>query len=116
MTLVRRGQRLARRFQGSFWTVYVRVPGGRLKPEEEAHLQEAFQLSRNLGGKVVEVDGESASREVLRLAAEHRATHILVGQPRRSRMKELMGNSLLGDLLRAARGVDVLVVADPERK
>jgi two-component system sensor histidine kinase KdpD len=115
-TLVRRGQRLARRFQGSFWTVYVRVPGVRLKPEEEANLQEAFQLSRNLGGKVLEVDGESASREILRLAAEHRATHILVGQSRRSRMKELMGGSILADLLRSARGVDVLVIADSGHK
>ncbi len=113
---MRRGQRLARRFQGSFWTVYVRVPGVRLKPEEEAHLQEAFELSRNLGGKVLEVDGESASREILRLAGEHRATHIIVGQSRRSRVKGLMGSSVLGDLLRAARGVDVLVIADPDHK
>jgi two-component system sensor histidine kinase KdpD len=111
-TLVRRGHRLARRFQGSFWTVYVRVPGVRLRPEEEAHLQASFQLSRDLGGKVLDVDGESASREILRLAGEHRATHIIVGQARRSRMKGLMGGSVLDDLLRAARGVDVLVIAD----
>ena len=114
-TLVRRGQRLARRFQGSFWTVYVRVPGVRLKPEEEANLQEAFELSRNLGGKVLEVAGESASREIQRLAAEHRATHILVGQSRPSRMRGLVGGSMLADLLRSVRGVDVLVIADPDR-
>jgi len=115
-TLVRRGHRLARRFQGSFWTVYVRVPAVRLKPEEQAHLEAAFELSRNLGGKVVEVDGESASREILRIAAEHRATHVIVGQSRRSRMKELMGGSVLGDLLRLAHGIDVLVIADPDHK
>jgi two-component system sensor histidine kinase KdpD len=115
-TLVLRGQRLARRFQGGFWTVYVRVPGVRLKPEDEAHLQEAFELSRDLGGKVLEVDGESASHEILRLAAEHRATHVLVGQSQRSRIKELMGNSVVGELLRSARGIDVLVIADPDHK
>jgi two-component system, OmpR family, sensor histidine kinase KdpD len=115
-TLVRRGDRLARRFQGSFWTVYVHSPGARLKPEEQTCLEEAFELSRNLGGKVIEVDGESASREIMRLAGEHRATHIIVGRSRRSRMKELMGTSVLNDLLRAAHGVDVLVIADPDHK
>ena len=96
--------------------MYVRVPAVRLKPEEQAHLEAAFELSRNLGGKVVEVDGESASREILRIAAEHRATHVIVGQSRRSRMKELMGGSVLGDLLRLAHGIDVLVIADPDHK
>jgi two-component system, OmpR family, sensor histidine kinase KdpD len=115
-TLVRRGQRLARRFQGGFWTVFVRVPGVRLKPEEEAQLQEAFALSRDLGGKVLEVDGESVAREILRLAGEHRATHLIVGQSRRSRLKGLTGSSVVTELLRAARGVDVLVIADPDHK
>ena len=114
-TLVRRGQRLARRFQGSFWTVYVRVPGIRLKPEEEAHLQASFELSRDLGGKVLDVDGESASREILRLADEHRATHIIVGLSRRSRLKGLVGKSLVDELLRCSHDVDVLVIADHDR-
>jgi two-component system, OmpR family, sensor histidine kinase KdpD len=115
-TLVRRGHRLARRFQGGFWTVFVRVPGVRLKPEEEAQLQEAFALSRDLGGKVLEVDGESAAREIIRLAGEHRATHLIVGQSRRSRFKDLTGSSVVSELLRASHGVDVLVIADPDHK
>jgi two-component system, OmpR family, sensor histidine kinase KdpD len=115
-TLVRRGHRLARRFQGGFWTVFVRVPGVRLKPEEEAQLQEAFALSRDLGGKVLEVDGESAAREIVRLAVEHRATHLIVGQSRRSRLKGLTRNSVVTELLRTAHGVDVLVIADPDHR
>ena len=115
-TLVRHGSRLARRFQGSFWTVHVRTPDERHKPAQRAQLEEAFEISRDLGGKVIEVDGESASHEILRLADELRVTRVLLGQPHHSRLKELIGGSLVADLARSAAGIDVLIVTDRPRK
>ena len=111
--LVQRGSRFAHRFGGSFWTLHVHTPDRRHTPEECAQLEEAFELSRNLGGKVIEIVGQSAADEILRVAAELRATRILLGQQRRSRLRELIGGSLTASVARSARGLDVLIVADP---
>ena len=115
-TLVRRGSRLARRFQGSFWTVHIRTPDKRPKPTQQAQLEEAFEISRDLGGKVIDIDGESASHEILRLAHELQATRILLGQPHHSRLRELIGSSLVAELTHSATGLDVLIVTDQLRK
>jgi two-component system, OmpR family, sensor histidine kinase KdpD len=114
-TLVRRGYRFAGRFKGTFLTVFVRTPGARLGSRDEALLEEVFALSRDLGGKVVEPSGESVATEILRLADEHRASHIIVGQSYRTRARRLLGGSVVDDLLHSVHAFDILVIADPGR-
>ena len=113
--LVRHAARLARRLGSSFWTVHIRTPQLRPTPAQQAQLEEAFEISRDLGGKVIDIDAESAAGEILRLAEELRATRILLGQPHRSRLRELIGGSLIADLARSASGLELLIVTDPRQ-
>ncbi len=64
--LVRRGYRLAKRFQGHFWVLHVKTPG-QLLVHHRRELDDLYELARSLGGDVVEVDGDSVADEVLRV-------------------------------------------------
>ena len=112
--LVRRGHRLAKRFQGRFWVVHVKTPG-QIGGSGRRQIDELFELARELGGVAVELDADSLGDEILRFAREKRATFIVMGQSRRSRVDEIVRGSLIARVIREIDHVDVLVVADPSR-
>ena len=113
--LVRRGYRLAKRLQGHFWVVHVHTPGEGLGRHHD-ELQELFELTQNLGGTVVELSGDSEAEAILAFAREHRATFVVLGQSRRSRMDEVLrGSSLIARIMRETEDMDVLAVADPSK-
>jgi len=112
--LVRRGHRLAKRFQGRFWVVSVRTPG-QLGGSGRRQVESLFELARELGGEAEELSADSVGDEILRFAREKRATFIVMGQSRRSRVDEIVRGSLITRILREIDHVDVLVVADPSK-
>jgi two-component system, OmpR family, sensor histidine kinase KdpD len=110
--LVRRGHRLARRFQGRLWVLHVRTHaqvGGK------RDLEKLFELAEELGGTAVEVEGDAVADEILRFARDHRITYIVLGQSRRSRMSEIARGSRIAHIIRDVDHIDVLVVADPSK-
>jgi two-component system, OmpR family, sensor histidine kinase KdpD len=112
--LVRRGHRLAKRFQGRFWVVHVRTLG-QLGGSGRRQVESLFNLARELGGEAEELSADSTGDEILRFAREKRATFIVMGQSRRSRVDEIVRGSLIARIIREIDHVDVLVVADPSR-
>ena len=112
--LIRRGYRLAKRFQGQFWTLHVKTPGQALAGGRR-ELDALFELTRSLGGEVAEVDGDSIAQEILKFAWEKRATFIVMGQSKRSRMDEIVRGSLVARIMRDSDYVDLLIVADPAK-
>jgi len=112
--LVRRGHRLAKRFQGRFWVVHVRTPG-QLGGSGRHQVESLFELARELGGEAEELSADSTGDEILRFAREKRATFIVMGQSRRSRVDEIVRGSLIARVIREIDHVDVLVVADPSK-
>jgi len=112
--LVRRGYRLAKRFQGQFWTLHVKTPG-QLVTGGRRDIDALFELTRSLGGEVAEVGGDSVADAILHFAREKRATFILMGQSKRSRMDEIVRGSLVAHIMRDSDYVDLLVVADPSK-
>ena len=83
--LIRRGHRLAKRFQGRFWVLHVRTHaqvGGSGRKRSSS----CSSSREELGGESVEVEGDAVAEEVLRFARDHRITYIVLGQSRRSRM------------------------------
>lgn len=110
--LVRRAYRISKRMQGTFDCVTVRVPGTMLNKEQEETLQEAQELARNFGGKVVELDGDSVAEEIVRYVTEIGATAIVMGQSARSRFQEVVRGSTINKIMRETKNVDIVVVAD----
>lgn len=112
--LVRRGYLLARRLQGNFYVVHVRVPGATLSKKEESILQDVAELTRDLGGQFVELEGELVAEEIVRFAGNADATILVMGQSARSRMQEIMRGSTINRIMRETKNIDIVVVADSE--
>ncbi|MRS12605.1 MAG: sensor histidine kinase KdpD [Actinobacteria bacterium] len=115
-TLVRRGYRLAQRLKGEFECLSVRVPGIALSAADKASLQETRGLAERLGAIWVEAESENPAQEIVRYAKEHHVSFIVLGQSGRSRVAEILGGSVVNHIMRETVGVDVLVVADAERR
>ena len=113
--LVRRGYQLARRMNGIFWTVYVRVPGAMLPTKDNLILQELQELTRNLGGEMVEIEGDSVAEAIIRFAHEQMVTFIVMGQSVRSRLEEVLRGSLITRIMRGIKNIDVLVVSNLDK-
>jgi two-component system sensor histidine kinase KdpD len=112
--LIRRGHRLAKRFQGRFWVLHVRTHA-QLGGSGRKQVEQLFELARELGGEPVELEGDSIGDEILRFARDRRATFVVIGQSRRSRIDEIVRGSLIARIIREIDHVDVLVVADPSK-
>jgi two-component system sensor histidine kinase KdpD len=115
LRLVRRGSRIAKRMQGTFDVIFVRTPGPLPGKRQEEAIQEAFELARDLGGKAVELEGESVAEEIIRYAGEVGATAIVMGQSARSRLQEIVRGSIINRIMRETRNIDIIVVADSDK-
>ncbi len=112
--LIRRGHRLAHRFRGTFWVVYVHR--GSQSPATKREIKRLFDLAHELGGHTEELTGESAADEILEFVRNKRATFLVLGQSKRSRTTEVLrGSSLVQRLMRCDLPADILVVADPSK-
>ena len=116
LKLVRRGYSIAQRMQGNFSSIYIRTPGAILDRSEESMLQEIFELTRNLGGKVVELQGESVSEEIIKYVKESGAAFIVMGQSARSRLQEVFKGSTINRIMRETKNTDIVVVADSKEE
>lgn len=114
--LVRRGYRIAKRMQGTFDCVSVRAPGAAMSKRDEEALQEAFELARNFGGKVVELEGDSVAEEIIDYVNRVGATSIVMGQSARSRFQEIVRGSTINRIMRETHNIDIVVVADLEKE
>ena len=63
----------------------------------------------------MEIEGDSVGEEILRFARHQRATFIVLGQSRRSRIDEIVRGSRIAHIIREIDHADVLVVADPSK-
>ncbi|PLT45463.1 Osmosensitive K+ channel histidine kinase KdpD [Paenibacillus pasadenensis] len=114
--LIRRGFRIAYRLKAAWHVVYVHGRGP-LAPELEGRLEQLRQLAERLGGSFRLLRREQrqpAAAALLGWAAEKKATQIIVGQPAGRSWRPFCANRLVRSVLREARRLDVLVVADYE--
>lgn len=112
--LVRRGYRIAKRMQGTFDVVFVRPPGASLTKREQEQLACVYELARNFGGRVVELEGDSVSSEIVKYAEQAGATVIVLGQSARSRLQEIIRGSIINKIMRKTKDIDIVVVADSD--
>jgi two-component system, OmpR family, sensor histidine kinase KdpD len=110
--LIRKGYRIAHRMQANFDCIYVRIPGTSLTAKEEAALNEAKALARNLGGNCVELPGESVADEIIKYINESGCTLLVMGQSLRGRWEEILKGSIINKIMRHTKNVDITVVAE----
>ncbi|HEX9372446.1 MAG TPA: universal stress protein [Roseiflexaceae bacterium] len=82
-------------------------------PGYHAMLEHNIDLARRLGARIVVERGAQLAEVIARVAQANGVTHIVMGESARSRLEEVRKGSLVRQILRASRGIDVYIVADP---
>jgi two-component system sensor histidine kinase KdpD len=73
-------------------------------------LEDDFALAQRLGIKTFTVQGDLAPT-LIKFAKEKNITALIVGHPNRSRIQEMFKPSLINDLVKELRTVDIIIVA-----
>ncbi|TGV30916.1 histidine kinase, partial [Mesorhizobium sp. M00.F.Ca.ET.186.01.1.1] len=112
--LIRRGFRLAYRLKAVWHVAYVKDHEP-LTEEEEAQLAKLRALTKRLGGRFEQYEAAGRRKvftQLIKQMNEKGTTQAIIGQSARTRWKEIREGSVVQRLLREARHMDVLVVAD----
>ena len=111
--LLRVGARVAGRLATNWYAVYVTRPDedkGHGDPEAHHRLEEYQRMARDLGANVVNLTDRNVSDALIRYAQQESISHVVFGQPVRSRWDILLRGSVLNRFLAEVRDVTVQVV------
>jgi two-component system sensor histidine kinase KdpD len=108
LRLVRRGWRMAQKMNADAVALYVEEKEA--TAEEERILHDDFALAERLGIKVEKTSGK-VLEEIIRYCKENNVTQLVVGHSQRSKLEQLTKGSMINDIIRELRTVDILVVA-----
>ncbi|CAM3593045.1 MULTISPECIES: universal stress protein [Saccharibacillus] len=112
---IRRGQQIAQRLGGELSVVTFVNPGERLGPEREEFRRSIRKLCEKIGAKLHEVKIGSR-REIpptlVRVALEQNVSRIVIGHSNQTRTQELLKGSIVAEMVKLMRNVDMFVVAD----
>ena len=110
-SLVRAGRRLSDMMMDAPWTVAT-VDQGAITGERAARLSEALKLAEQLGARTITLSGDDVVRAVMDYVGRNHVTQIVIGKGRTSRLRDLIGRSLVAELLRSASGVAIHIITD----
>jgi two-component system, OmpR family, sensor histidine kinase KdpD len=111
--LIRVGARVAGRLATNWYAVYVARPDedkGHGDPEAFHRIEEYQRMARDLGAQVVVLNDKNVSDALIRFAQQESISHVIFGQPVRSRFDILLRGSVLNKFLSQIRDVTVQVV------
>jgi len=111
--MLRVGARIAGRLASNWYAVYVTRPDddkGHGDPQAFHRLEEYQRMARDLGAQVVTLTDRNVSDALIRFAQQESISHVVFGQPARSRWDILLRGSVLNRFLSEIRDVTVQVV------
>ncbi|HXZ58657.1 MAG TPA: sensor histidine kinase KdpD [Steroidobacteraceae bacterium] len=110
--LVRAGKRMADALDAEWTVVYVETPQLlRLSDKQRNRRIDVLRLAESLGGESVTLDGPAAADTLVEYAQTRRATRVIVGAPKRRGWRAWLRPSTATELVRRARGFDVVMIA-----
>ncbi|RYG32964.1 sensor histidine kinase KdpD, partial [bacterium] len=109
LRLIRRGWRMGQRMHGEVLAVHVE-DGSNTGDHAAKILEEDFALCERLGIENHRLKGDLAAT-LVKFARERNVTAVILGHPERSRLQELLKPSILTELARELRTVDIIVVS-----
>jgi two-component system sensor histidine kinase KdpD len=110
--LIRIGARIAGRLASNWYAVYVTRPNdkGHDDPEAFHRIEEYQKMAKDLGATVINLVDRNVSDALIRFAQQENISHVVFGQPIRSRWNILLYGSVLNRFLSEVRDVTVQVV------
>lgn len=112
---IRRGQQIAKRLGGDLLVVAFVNRKKPLTKEAETFKRSIVRLVDKVGGQFAElpfVSRRALPGKLVRYALEHNVTRIVMGHSKQSRWQELWQGSIVNDILKKTKNIDIFLVAD----
>lgn len=114
--LVRAARRMATRLQAEWTAVYVDSPRLRLSDEEKMAVHKNLRLAEQLGAQTAVISGRDVVKEVIAYATLHNVSKIVLSKQIRPRWKDLLFGSLVDELVRNSKDIDIYIIRDDSVK
>lgn len=113
--LVRSGRRLAAHLKAEWTAVYVETPAhAGLSEAARDRMARALRLAEELGAKSIRLPGQNVAEVIAAYAQTHNVTKIVAGKPLQPRWVEILRGSVIDQIIRNSRNVDVYVISGTE--
>jgi two-component system sensor histidine kinase KdpD len=112
--LVRRGSRMAGRFNTDWFVVFVETPQeapDQIDSELQRHLFANIEKAKELGAETVRLKASDPVAAILDFARSHNIGHIVVGRSQRPWWRQWFGRSIPMRLVREATQFDIHIIA-----
>jgi len=112
--LVRRGSRMAGRFNTDWFVIFVETPGeapNAIDAEVQRHLLANIEKAKELGAETVRLKSSDPVEAILEFARSHNIGHIVVGRSGQPWWKQMFGRSIPLRLVREATQFDLHIVS-----
>jgi two-component system sensor histidine kinase KdpD len=112
--LVRRGSRMAGRFNTDWFVVFVETPEespDQIDSELQRHLFANIEKAKEMGAETVRLKSRNPVDAILEFARSHNVGHIIVGRSQQAWWKQLLGLSIPLRLVREAAEFDIHIVS-----
>jgi len=112
--LVRRGSRMAGRFNTDWFVVFVETPEespDQIDAELQRHLFANIEKAKEMGAETVRLKSRHPVDAILEFARSHNVGHIIVGRSQQAWWKQLLGLSIPLRLVREAAEFDIHIVS-----
>jgi len=109
--LVRAARTMAAELHAKWMAVYVQTPRHLNVPQTDRdRISQTLRFAEQLGAETVTLTGSDVAQELLSYARSRNVTKIIVGKPVRSRWKEWIFGSVVGDLVTHSGDIDIYVI------
>jgi two-component system sensor histidine kinase KdpD len=113
--LIRAAARMAAGLRCPWVASYVESTiGGAMSDADRDRLEVHLRVAESLGASVTRLSGEQVADVLLGYARKHNVTHIIIGKPTHSRLRDRLRGSLLDEVVRGSGEIDVHVIRGDE--
>ncbi len=107
--------RLASRLGAEWFAIYVETPDSApLAPDQQDRLVNMLRLAEQLGAKTATIQGRSVAAAITEYASKNNITKILIGKPADIGWRGLLRRSVVSQIIRQSKHIDVYIVGDTE--
>lgn len=108
--LIRRGARIANRYQCEWYVVYINstrtfIPQQTQRDKEI--LESNFKLGNQLGAEIVKLKGKSVSKALADFALKKHITQIILGHSKRTKLQIMLRGSTINKLLKFTQNEEI---------
>jgi two-component system sensor histidine kinase KdpD len=114
--VVRAANRIADQLKAPFLAVTIEPQGQLSNRQADARIAEALTLAERLGGRTERLTSADLVGDILGYARRMNVTQIFIGRTRALWWRQVLGRSLVSELIRRADGVAIHVVSEPPEK